>query len=346
MDIQFTKEVYNSPQVSTPAPRRRWDRWLYLFILIVLLSSFFKWLIYPYLFDLSDGVLLKDQYDINFAQDIRINEYFVKDGDLVEVGDTLFSYEGQDNLNIAFQNDSIIIQAGLLKETSTLIEIQAQIDKRILLIQEHRKRLAYWKSERERKQQLVYLNVITNNELANVDRSIDDVEIQIASLKVETLVLKKQLQDLQKIIHDRQDLEIINMYKQHENSYFVSPVAGRIDRLRGALYQITYEKEVIASILQPNYFVRAYIDMNRFEDFKIGDLVTITLPYRNQNIKGVVSKIYMVSEDKDIALLEESYKDRKGIVMEIIPDDTEADKWAELEVSNIPVKIRKFKMKI
>ncbi|NLZ96328.1 MAG: hypothetical protein GX921_10970, partial [Bacteroidales bacterium] len=192
MDIQFTPNITeDETKVSHVVPRRRWDRWLYIAILVVLLGSLLKWLIYPYFFDLSEGILLQQQYDINFAEDIRILEYHVEDGNEVKVGDTLFVYELQNNTYPANQ-DSISLMLDRDKDRTLLIELNAEIEKRQLFIWQHKKRLNYWKAERKRKEQLVYLNTITPNELANVDRSIDDVSSQIATLNAEYAVLVKQ----------------------------------------------------------------------------------------------------------------------------------------------------------
>lgn len=344
MDIQFTPNIREEEtKISHVAPRRRWDRWLYIAILVILLGSLLKWLIYPYFFDLSEGVLLQQQYDINFAEDIRVLEYRVAEGNEVKVGDTLFVYEPQSNAYPAIQ-DSISLMLERNKDGTLLIELNAQIEKRQLFIWQHKKRLDYWKAERKRKEQLVYLNAITPNELANVDRSIDDVSSQIATLNAEYAVLVKQRNQISNYLQDRSDLEYKDMQLKSSYSYFVSPVEGRVDRLRTPLNQINYKKDIVASIIRPEYIVRAYIDIDRLNDFRIGDLVSVILPYQHTKLEGEVSKVYMVSESKDPYFLDTTMKDKLGIVMEIIPSSGNKQEWVQLGVSNIPVQIRKFKI--
>lgn len=347
MDIQFTRDIPEpQTQISSSAPRRRWDRWLYIIILIIISGSFLKWLIYPYFFDLSDGVLLQHQCDINFAEDIRIQDYYVEEGQRVNIGDTLFAYESQNNTTTSFYRDSVTILLDQSKNQTSLIEINAQIEKRRLFILENKKRLNFWKKEKDRKQQLVYLNSITPNELANVDRSIDEVSSQISSLEIEYRVLLDQKKQLSDQMQEKRNLQQLDFMLQSGKSYFISPVEGRIDRLRRPLYEVTYKKDVITSIIRPKYFVRAYIDIDKFDDFKKGDYVSVILPYQYKPLRGVVSRIYMVSELKEPELLEETFKYKSGVVMDIVPVAKEEQKWAELEVSNIPVKIRKFKIRL
>lgn len=347
MDIQFTRDIPEPQiQMSSSAPRRRWDRWLYIIILIIISGSFLKWLIYPYFFDLSEGVLLQHQYDINFAEDIRIQSYYVEESQSVNVGDTLFAYEPQNNAPTSLYRDSVSILLDQSKNQTSLIEINAQIEKRRLFILEHKKRLDYWRMEKQRKQQLVYLNSITPNELANIDRSIDDVSSQISSLEIEYRVLLNQRKQLSKQMQENTSLNKLDLSLQSDKSYFISPVEGKLDRLRKPLYEVTYKKDIIASIIRPEYFVRAYIDMDKFDDFKMGDHVSVILPYQYKPLQGIVSRIYMVSESKDPDLFENTIKDKLGVVMEIVPMAKEKQKWTELGVSSIPVKIRKFKIQL
>ena len=346
MDIQFTPNITeDETKVSHVVPRRRWDRWLYIAILVVLFGSLLKWLIYPCFFDLSEGILLQQQYDINFAEDIRILEYHVEDGNEVKVGDTLFVYELQNNTYPANQ-DSISLMLDRDKDRTLLIELNAEIEKRQLFIWQHKKRLKYWKSEKNRKEQLVYLNAITPNELANVDRSIDDVSSQIATLNAEYAVLIKQRKQISNYLQSRSDMQYKDMQLKSSHSYFVSPVEGQVDRLRTPLNQINYKKDIVASIIRPEYIVRAYIDIDRLNNFRIGDLVSVILPYQHTKLEGEVSKVYMVSESKDPYFLDTTMKDKLGIVMEIIPSSGNKPEWVQLGVSNIPVKIRKFKIQL
>lgn len=345
MDIRFTRETPEIQSQPVPVVKRRWDRWLYIFILIIIFGSFLKWLIYPYFFDLSEGVLLQQQYDINFAEDIRIQEYFVEEGSKVKIGDTLFVYEVQNN-RYSIEHDSVVGLLNQGKDEASLIELDAQIEKRRLLILEHRKRLNFWKAEKERKQQLVYLNVITPNELANVDRWIDDVSAAITSFDVEYKVLLAQKRQMTNHIEEKSDLIQLGSQIKSGNSYFISPVEGKIDRLRRPLHEVTYEKDIIASIIKPEYFVRAYIDMDKFNDFKTGNRVSVILPYKHSPLEGIVSRIFMVSESKDPDLFDDVLNEKLGVVMEIVPTEKDKEEWINLGVSSIPVKIRKFKIQI
>lgn len=345
MKVKFNKEVQVSSTKQEVIKRRRWDRWVYLGILLLLLGSFLKWLLFPWIFDNADGLLLKQQYDINFGYDIRVLEYKVKEGQEVKVGDTIFYYEKHDGLSdINNKKESLQININKENNKASLIAIETQILKRRLLIEESKKRLAHWESEREKKKKLVYLNVITPNELANVERWIDDIKHEIAALRTEYNALIWEKNQLESVNAEIENLQFQNSIK--ENMVFVTPTKGRIDRLRTPSYQVNYKGNIITSIIQSESYVRAYISVRDLDRFKDNDKVLVVLPFKHPDLIGRINKIYSVSELKEGILPEDVRDNQKSrIVMEIIPDKDDEPNWKKLNASNIPVKIRKFRFK-
>lgn len=346
MKINFTKQYQPDIQHDKiQVKRRRWDRWLYLVILIILVSSFLKWLLFPYVYYSADGFLLQQQHDVKFAYDVRIVEYKINEDQEINVGDTLFLYEkytGQNNNS--FITDSLDLVAKQNQSKINIITLDAQIAKRRLFLQDLRKRLAYWEQERQRKQKLVYLDVITPNELANVDRSIDDVKNSINEREVEFKVLLWEKSQLQKLGGTTEALEFKEMNVNHAPSAFTSPVKGFADRLRTPIYQISYKGETVTTIIYKDYFVMTYLKLQDLEDFSVGDKVTVILPYNKETLDGRVRKIYAVSELRDDRLQEDVRDDSKlNIIMEVIPEKGDS-RWDSLKVSNIPVKVRKINL--
>jgi|SRR5690554_129612 len=348
MKIKFSNDSEVSGKaVPVKVQRRRWDRWVYLGILILLVLSFIRWLTTPWFFDSAQGILLQQQYDVHFAYDIRVLEYKVSEDEKVKAGDTLFFYEKykEELSNSSYKQDSIQLVLKQNAARTSIIALESQIEKKRLFLIDLKKRLEYWKSERERKEKLVYLNVITPNELANVDRLIDDVSYSIASTDTEYRVLIQERQHLLKSLDSGDSLGQKGIGLAHQKAAFVAPVEGRIDRLRIQEQQICYKEDVVTSVINPGYFVRAYIEMSDLDNFKKGDDVVVFLPYGYKKLAGKVRKIYSVSELKENIVFENNLNEKKyGIVVEIIPADAKG--WNEVTVSNIPVKVRKGKIKI
>ena len=348
MKIKFTKEpsLIENPK-SEIVKKRRWDRWLYLSVLLILAFTFIKWLITPVFFDYAHGILLQEQYDVQFTDDVQILEYCIHEDKLVNVGDTLFSYEkySLDDSRNTTQLDSLQLSIDFNDRKASIIAIEAQIEKRRLFLVALNKRLKFWKTERDKKEKLVYLDVITPNELANVDRSIDDVSYEIATVKAEYQTLKRERLKLLQNASDSNGLKSLSLNYNQDKKYFISPVAGEVDRIIIPENQVYYKPNKVFSIIKPKYFVRAYIEMQDLDQFDLNDDVVVILPYGNQQLEGKVNKIYSVSEEKDHILNDKSLTDyNHGIVVEIIPPSS--NEWKNLKLSNIPVKVRKGKINL
>lgn len=327
--------------------KRRWDRWIYLGILIFLLVSFFSWLLTPWFFHSAQGNLLQQQYDVQFAHDIRVFEYKVEEGQQVKIGDTLFTYErfGERNNTTTYVQDSLQLNLKQEGERASLLALESQIEKRRLFSMDLQKRLNHWNEERDRKEKLVYLNVIAASELATIDRTIDDISYQMATVKTEYQVLQKQKEQLQKSLNKHFALGYLGMGLTHQTAAFLSPVAGKIDRLRIPMQHICYKGDKVTSIIHPDYFVRAYVEVSDLANLEVGDEVIVMLPYGNEKLAGKINKMYAISELKDDIVYEKSINTRKyGVVIEILPSNKKG--WDKLKVSNIPVKVRKGRINL
>lgn len=345
MNIKFDKKVPIQEIKDQPVKKRRWDRWIYLGILILLVLSFLKWLTTPWFFNFAHGILLQQQYDVQFANDIRILKYNVTEDQEVSAGDTLFLYERYGGERTTYAQDSMQLVLKNTDSNSSLIALNGQIEKRRLFLIDLQKRLQYWKTEKQKKEKLVYLNVVTSNELANVDRSVDDIQSQIATVKAEYKVLLNEKEQMQKGLQGSSELSLRNLDIAHQKMVFTAPLTGKVDRLRIPVQQICYRQDKVLSLIYPEYYVRAYIDVADLQDFNVDDHVVVVLPYGYDNLQGKVKKIHAVSELKDDIVFENTLNDQKhGVVIDIVP--ATKDGWDRLKVSNIPVKIRKGKINL
>lgn len=348
MKIEFTKRSVPLENIEEgPFRKRKWDRYIYLGILIIILASFIRWLATPWVFISAQGLLLQKQYDVQFPSDIRILEYFVEEEQQIEVGDSLFAYlELRDGFYDNSLQDSIKYQLDFENRKLNLIALESQIEKRRRFINELKERLEHWENERKQKQNLVYLGAITPNELANVERWIDDVAYDLATNEHEYQVLIEQKNKLIYSINNSNYWNQKNLGIQYETPVFLSPMKGKIDRYRIKEQQICYRQDIVVSLIYPDYFVRAFIEVKDLDKFKLKDQVTVVLPYGKHTLNGTINKIYSVSELKDDIVIDEvSLNQRKhGIVVEVTPSDSLG--WSSLTTSNIPVKIRKKRINI
>lgn len=351
MEIDFSKreEITTAEDVKeTPVKKRKWDRYLYLGIFFILLLSFLNWLVSPWIFNYADGLVVQDRYEAKFSDDIKVLQYNVKEGQYVRKGAPIFTYEYLQKSNEIIENskeDSIKIVLDENKAKGDLINVDANIEKRRQFMVDLQKRLNFWKADRTKKEKLVYLNVINPNEISTVDRTIDDISYQLATIKAEYIVLQKERELMLRNINRNTNIAStkIEHFVQQKMATFYAPISGKIGRLRVYAGQIATKNEIVTAVLKPDFFVKAYIEVDDLEHFKLNDKVAIKLPYgRDNKISGRISKIYTESEAKEDNILKpDPNESRYGIVMEVVPIDKKA--WSKIQVSNIPIKVRKIK---
>lgn len=344
MEINFNDDKITEDSYEKPVKKRRWDRWIYFAVLLLIVFSVLRWLISSWIFDYADGFLKQQQFDVKFTSDIRILNYYAKEGSAIKKGDTLFSYEFYDtNIRRNSLQDSLKNLVDNTTFENHIASISAQVLKKKSLVADLKKRVAFWESEKKRKEKLVYIDQITPNELANVDRSIDDLKYEIASLNADIKALNDEIAKTSLINNHK------NLLASEENkastiqNYYISPVNGNTDRFRVTDGQVAYKSDIITSIVRKKQFVQAYIDISDLDEFHEGDKVAIKLPYGfNKTLTGQVKKIYSISEIKDNTLINKTLNDNKyGVVIDIIPIDGKS--WEAVKISNIPVKVRKLK---
>lgn len=348
MKINYNKNTQPFESIQEePLSKRRWDRWIYMGVLLVLAFTFIRWLTLPWFFNTAQGVLLQQGFEVQLPFDARIVQYKVKESQQVKKGDTLFYYEwfGEGHRKVDAKQDSIQMILNQNKSQRDHFELDTQIEKRKRFLVDLNKRLNYWKAEKKHKEKLVYLQVITPNELATVDRLLDDLAYQMATTKTEYVLLQKERQKLQNGLQKDNTLTYQNLALSKATAAFRSPVNGKVDRLRVQPQEICAKQNIITSIVTPTYFVKAYIEMGDLDDFKVNQHVVVILPYKSKDLQGKVAKIYTVSEAKDEVVIQNTVDQQKyGVVIEIVPDTTIG--WDKLAVSNIPVKIRKGKINL
>lgn len=344
MEINFNDDKITEDSYEKPIKKRKWDRWIYFAIMLLIVFSVLRWLISSWIFDYADGFLNQQQFDVKFTSDIRILNYNVKEGSAIKKGDTLFSYEFYD---ANFRKNSVQDSLKNLVDNTTfenhLASISSEISKKQSLVADLRKRVAFWKKEKSRKEKLVYINQITPNELANVDRSIDDLQYEISSLVADIKALHDEMGKISLINNHK------NLLAEEENkasaiqNYYISPVNGNVDRFRVTDGQVGYKSDIITSVIRKGQFVQAYIDISDVDEFREGDHVAIKLPYGfNKTLTGKVRKIYSISEIKDNTVINKNVnEDKYGVVIDIVPLNGKS--WDNVKISNIPVKVRKLK---
>ena len=363
-------EIRTLPEESRTA-RRKWDRITYIFILILLLGLGIYYASTKIFYTRAQGQMMYENVDIRLLDDCRVTRYFVHEYDSVRVGDTLFEYiyDKDDNNNSGNNgggNVSVSVNAGSGGSDNSWIEREI-LNKREKIANSEAKRkenlslINSYEAELERIRASVVLGVLPQSRL-------DLRQNEIVQLKAENSRIQEEISELKKILGQLQsDLSssrnktesipsninaTVNGTTQGgasgsaENTptkkYFISPIAGSINRIYTLEYETALRDEVVLAIHKKSpIFIRAYFDQEDLADVAVGEEFTVTFPDGTQS-RGVLKSFYFST----IPLPEEFQKKYEPVSRAVVGDIYPLNKDESLQWKNfykMSVDVSKYK---
>ena len=353
-------EIRTLPEESRTA-RRKWDRITYIFILLILLGLGIYYAATKLFFTRAQGQMLYENVDVRLLNDCRVTKYYVHEYDSVRVGDTLFEYvDDRDNNDVGNGggNVSVSVNAGRGNDNSW-IEREV-LNKRDKIASDEAKRkennslIKSYEAELERIRASVILGVLPQSRLDIRQNEIIHLQAENSRLIEEISETKKIIRQLQSDLANSSQTGVpsnsnVNVNKGsdgstsgnseiNENSglsdlerkkkYFISPIAGSINRIYTLEFETALRDEVVLAIHKKSpIFVRAYFDQEDLADVGIGEEFTVTFP------DGTVSKGILKSFYYSTIPLPDEFQKRyepvsRAVVGDIYPVNVEeAKRW-------------------
>ena len=363
-------EIRTLPEESRTT-RRKWDRITYIFILLLLLGLGIYYASTKIFYTRAQGQMMYENVDIRLLDDCRVTRYFVHEYDSVRVGDTLFEYiyDKADNNNSGNNgggNVSVSVNAGSGGSDNSWIEREI-LNKREKIANSEAKRkenlslINSYEAELERIRASVVLGVLPQSRL-------DLRQNEIVQLKAENSRIQEEISELKKIVGQLQsDLSrsrnktesipsninaTVNGATQGGASesaeieptkkYFISPIAGSINRIYTLEYETALRDEVVLAIHKKSpIFIRAYFDQEDLADVAVGEEFTVTFPDGTQS-RGILKSFYYST----IPLPEEFQKKYEPVSRAVVGDIYPVNKDESLQWKNfykMSVDVTKYK---
>ena len=339
-------EIRTLPEV-TRSSRRKWDRITYILILFILLGFGIYYAYTKVFYTKAQGQVMYENIDIRLLDDCRVTRYFVHEYDSVKVGDTLFEYidEKTDNLaqaNGGGGNVSVSVSAGrggdnswiereILNKREKIASSEAKRKENLSLIKSY-------EAELERIRASVVLGVlpqsrldVRQNEIVQLKAEVSRIEEEIAETKKILAQLKSELSSYRSNQGSETVTENINVNGgigggggsvgepedlSKKKKYFISPIAGSINRIYTLEYETALRDEVVLAIHKKSpIFVRAYFDQEDLQDVAIGEEFQITFPDGTVS-RGVLKSFYYST----IPLPEEFQKKYEPVSRSVVGD--------------------------
>jgi multidrug resistance efflux pump len=287
--LRYLEEKISEKQKA----RFNWDRVVYLLILGTILFFVLRYFFLNNFFISADGQIIFDSVEISETQDVRIEKYYIEEGQDVKKGDTLFTYLIEDPIEMAQEME---MAEGEEDEEGwserEMYTLQKNIDLNNSRIRGDSELLDSYKKQLKRMENEVILGAASDRDLANLEYQISKLETEIKLKRSENGVLKRQLLDL-----GISDSTMTQLQSGQGNPYspyrvFIAPVDGYIAKIYKEPYEVALKSEVIITIYQSDsVYIKGYFEQEDLRYVKEGDIITVNFPDGKQS-EGKIKRFY------------------------------------------------------
>ncbi|CAL2104184.1 conserved protein of unknown function [Tenacibaculum sp. 190130A14a] len=311
------------------------DRIIYFLILIGLffwLVSFAykktKWIY-------GNGQMLMEKVDVNFTNDIRVKEIFINEGQIVEIGDSLFNYFQND-----FDSDASIVLKNFDKKeriNDNLQEILRDLYLKGIQLKHLKEQLAILIEREQQVTKLVLLDVYTKTKL-------DEIVMQKLQLQSKIKLLQSEIYLLS--LQKKQIANNSNTSYGGNNNYqntYISPIKGVIGQILKNSEESCYKTENVMTIHnEEKVFIKAYFNLKDIAKVKEGNMVYVEFPDKSLS-KGIINRLYISTYKAPTEFQKKYEPTERNILAEITPmNKDEIPAWGTYYKLNLKVKVPKY----
>lgn len=326
-----------------------WDRIIYLVALILAMAAILFMVGKNKLYIRGEGQVLFKKLDIQLTQDIQIINFIRQEGDSVEIGDTLFYYYSERAINapkpITALKEVVVSNDNLDWIVRERLTTQKRIELANIQINEAHRMIDLTKTEKQRIEHEVYLDIYPSTKLDQYNNRLLDLESTITSSQEEIRFQKQYLQylDAQEKIERANERRKMDWENGHLSSVplveaYVSPVKGTITQIYKEDYEVALESERVVSIHKPtNLYIKAFYDQKDIRYLEEGDVVDIRFPDGSTSL-GVLQRFYFATYQLPDEFQKKYEPTTRSIVADILPiNEVELEKWKAFYKLNVKI---------
>lgn len=301
---------------GTARSRYNWDRIVYLTILGLIVFFVLRYFFLHSFYITADGQVLFESVEIGETQDVRIERFFIEEGDNMKVGDTLFTYLIQDPNEFALKNNDSESKSNWAEREIYALQKSIQLNNSQIAGDE--KLMNSYKSQLKRLENEVILGAATERDLNNLEYQISKLETNISLLQSENEVMNKQIYDLMNnktaVQEKQKEPATFSPYRA-----FVSPIEGYVARIFKEPYEVALKSQIIMKVHRADsVHIKGYFDQEDLKYVEVGDCVDVTFPDGKES-EGMIKRFYtstvLIPEE-----FQEKYEPTKRtIAVDIVP---------------------------
>lgn len=287
-----------------------WDRIIYFILLTIGLFFLGRYIINRTLYIEAVGEVRFENVKIRNTDDSRVLELHVDEGDMVKVGDSLFTYIDADQyglMNTGFSLNATYSAVQLEDKSPSwiereLFELEKDIAVKQSLYGENKKLISFYDKQAKKIEEQVILDVVPKSEYTNyIDRK-NKIISENKAIGAEIGILKKQYDILKSRLQYGKDTTGIASGNgigsgngdglDSLRKVFYSPMDGTITEIFKSEFEVALKSENILSIHKPeNVYIKAYFDQEDLKELHEDDIVTLTFPDGTES-EGYIKKFY------------------------------------------------------
>lgn len=349
-------EIKSENKVKSP---RNWDRIIYFVLLGLLLFFLLRYIINTSLYVEAEGQVLFDKVDIRNTDDCRIVDLFVKRGDSVDVGDSLFSFYPDQPEGSFTQLGTYEFAMGQKKggdvswAEKQLFKKKEDIKINNYIVKEKIKLKKLYESELGRIRNEVSLDVLPRSSLDQQLSKISKLNYEIEALKGENALISASFTKLKNMIRALGTKAKSNSRSvgpsgsgggssANPGYVFYSPLEGNVTRILKNNFEVALKEEVILSIHRPkNIYIKVYFDQEDLGHLAVNDLVDIEFPDGTES-EGIIKRFYLTTYRLPEEFQKKYEPTTRALAADIYPIDTnDVSQWKTFW--KLGVVITKFK---
>jgi multidrug resistance efflux pump len=268
-----------------------WDKLIYLSILGIILFFSLRYFYFSVFYIQADGQILFEDVDISYTDDIRVEAFFVEEGDDVQKGDTLFSFLTED---IIYGGDDFVsVGSSSNWSDRETYSLKKSIDLNASKIRSDKQLLASYKSQLNRLENEIILGTSSDKELSNLTYQIKKLESVIELNLSENIILSRQLKEIQnKENSDQARDSLSNSLDKISYKYYTAPIDGYIATLYKQPYEVAIRNQVIMNLYQSNLVhVQGYFNQEDLKYIEVGDEVNVKFADGKESV-GIINRFY------------------------------------------------------
>ncbi len=343
----------NMEEEKVSIKTKNWDKIVYYLVLGLISFFIFRYFINRVFYVHGEGQVLFNSIKVRVPDDVTIHYFKVKEGDTVLYGDTLFAYtaarDEQSRGAFAFQIKDDDNGNSNSWQQREVYQLNKNISLNRLRIGENINLIAWYKSEIQKLQNQVILEVSTKNKLEQYESQLEKLTIENKKFYSEIAVFNNMITEL----GGEADTSVEDDFTEKSTPYsgggagymsmkrlYVSPMSGVITRIYKSSNEVALKTEDIMNVHQEeSIYIKSFFLPEDLGSITEGSEVTVIFPDGTTS-HGILKRLYSATYRLPPEFQKKYESTTRSIAADIYPtDDSELAEWEKFY--KIPVQIRK-----